>query len=66
MQEVWKVFRHWKVNKMGYFFAGVGDDRLLDTCPAIFKQSPKASNRRMIIMYLKKLENPYFPPSVIY
>lgn len=36
MQEVWKVFRHWEVTETRHFFAGVGDDRLIDTRSAIF------------------------------
>jgi hypothetical protein len=36
VQEVWEIFRHWKVTETGHFFAGVGDDGLVDTCSSIF------------------------------
>lgn len=52
MQEVWKVFRHWKVTETGHFFAGVADDRLIDTRSAIFniflkKQIKKKSDNHV-------------------
>lgn len=52
MQEVWEIFRHWKVTETGHFFAGVGDDRLVDTRSAIFHIFLK-DQIKMIIMRLK-------------
>lgn len=52
MQEVWEIFRHWKVTETGHFFAGVGDDRLVDTCSAIFHIFLK-DQIKVIVMHLQ-------------
>lgn len=36
MQEVGEVLGHWEVTEAGHLFAGVGDDRMIDACSAIF------------------------------
>lgn len=52
MQEVWEIFRHWKVTETGHFFAGIGDDRLVDTRSAIFHIFLK-DQIKVTIMHLK-------------
>lgn len=36
MQEVGEILGHWEVAEAGHFFAGVGDDGVIDACSTIF------------------------------
>lgn len=36
MQEVGEILGHREVTEAGHFFAGVGDDGVIDACSAIF------------------------------